>query len=733
MEWNGKGWKLTTSADELVLDIFERTKIFTQTKLSTIIIRRWLLSSHKFLGFGSARIIDTRTGYEIKLRGLSRLEQRKLESEISTILIEYDLNSSTSWKQNLDNLINSAVNNLQPISESSRNLIKSSKPSDLTEQRLRSHKRTPEIMAALSGLQVDYNELINKTNKQIQIVVDLNSVDSWNGKLNELINNAKRNLELIKDKEREEIKSSKPSNEIFTHLSSLLHSDPSNKEAEKAVEILNTDIDKLIDTTNEFIQMTLDVNYVASWKKELDALTKGAMKNLRWISQEITEKIASEKPSGDLLERLKSYSSTSKTVKAISDLKIDVEQLILNTNQKVLKQEKRERKRFFDTIEQSPLTNEQAEAVISYDNRVQVIASAGSGKTSVMVARTAYAIDKGFVKPNRVLLLAFNKDAAVELEQRINQRLSVAGIPSDGINASTFHALGLGIIAHASGKKPRVAPWVQNNQDIKEILKIVDQLRDADEEFRLEWDMFRLVWGRPVDDQNPDGGVRDGYDKQKGRTGFKTNDGKVVKSHGERLICNWLWFRGVRYSYEKPFFIDTASVQHSQYHPDFYYPDIDSWHEHWGIDENGRASAEMERKDYLESMKWKRKQHQDYSSKPLIETYFYEVVKKLNFSPLEDALESRGIVLDHDPQREPEANMVLDNTDLASLILTFMRHVKSNQFSKTDVETLSKDNRTIKFLKIFWPIFDMWNQNLRNDNYVDFEDMLAKAADALER
>ncbi len=34
------------------------------------------------------------------------------------------------------------------------------------------------------------------------------------------------------------------------------------------------------------------------------------------------------------------------------------------------------------------------------DNRVQVVASAGSGKTSVMVARAAYAVMRGFVPPD---------------------------------------------------------------------------------------------------------------------------------------------------------------------------------------------------------------------------------------------------------------------------------------------------------------------------------------------
>ena len=40
------------------------------------------------------------------------------------------------------------------------------------------------------------------------------------------------------------------------------------------------------------------------------------------------------------------------------------------------------RRPFFDTIERTPLSDEQARAVVCFDNRVQVLAAAGSGKTS---------------------------------------------------------------------------------------------------------------------------------------------------------------------------------------------------------------------------------------------------------------------------------------------------------------------------------------------------------------
>ena len=74
-------------------------------------------------------------------------------------------------------------------------------------------------------------------------------------------------------------------------------------------------------------------------------------------------------------------------------------------------------KELFDRVEKQPLSEEQARAVICFDNRVQVVASAGSGKTSTMVAKAAYALHREFVSPDKIVMLAFNKSAAEELKE----------------------------------------------------------------------------------------------------------------------------------------------------------------------------------------------------------------------------------------------------------------------------------------------------------------------------
>ena len=63
---------------------------------------------------------------------------------------------------------------------------------------------------------------------------------------------------------------------------------------------------------------------------------------------------------------------------------------------------------FFDTIESNPLTELQRQAVILNERRNLVVAGAGSGKTSVIVAKAGYLVKSGFCRPEELLLLAFN-------------------------------------------------------------------------------------------------------------------------------------------------------------------------------------------------------------------------------------------------------------------------------------------------------------------------------------
>ncbi|MDQ6436346.1 UvrD-helicase domain-containing protein [Mesorhizobium sp. LHD-90] len=140
-------------------------------------------------------------------------------------------------------------------------------------------------------------------------------------------------------------------------------------------------------------------------------------------------------------------------------------------------------KPLFDSVEKNPLTDEQINACICMDNSVQIVAAAGSGKTSTMVAKAGYALHQKLVKGSQVVMLAFNTDAAQELRDRVKARLADFEDVGD-ITIKTFSAFGLHVIATASGEKPSLAPWLdQSGQDVEMIGKIIKDLSDRDQSF----------------------------------------------------------------------------------------------------------------------------------------------------------------------------------------------------------------------------------------------------------
>ncbi|WP_067736131.1 UvrD-helicase domain-containing protein [Novosphingobium naphthalenivorans] len=252
-----------------------------------------------------------------------------------------------------------------------------------------------------------------------------------------------------------------------------------------------------------------------------------------------------------------------------------------------LAQQKERLKPFFDTVERNPLTDDQMDGCICMDDAVQIVAAAGSGKTSTMVARVGYALHEGLVKPDQILVLAFNRAVAEELQSRINARL--AGLDGvDAVTVKTFNAFGLSVIGKATGRKPSLAEWAEPGRDGTMIVEIIDDLRSSDDKFRHDWDLFRTVFGRDIGSWNEPAQANAYRD---GRRGILTANGEIVKSEEERMIADWLFYHGVRYEYERPYEHDTATEHHRQYRPDFFYPEIDLYHEHFALDEKGQAPA----------------------------------------------------------------------------------------------------------------------------------------------
>ncbi|WP_342755171.1 DNA helicase IV [Pantoea sp. MBD-2R] len=107
---------------------------------------------------------------------------------------------------------------------------------------------------------------------------------------------------------------------------------------------------------------------------------------------------------------------------------------------------------FFTKVESSPLNTSQAKAIVNGEDVVLVLAGAGSGKTSVLIARAGWLMMRKQASAEQILLLAFSRQAAEEMNGRIKARLDTGGI-----EARTFHSLALSIIQQASNKSPVIS------------------------------------------------------------------------------------------------------------------------------------------------------------------------------------------------------------------------------------------------------------------------------------
>lgn len=465
----------------------------------------------------------------------------------------------------------------------------------------------------------------------------------------------------------------------------------------------------------------------------------------RWFTTELTQELQARRPSSDIpWHAVNQALAEPDVVAAIGERMAsvratmawwqrDLASHVADRNAAHMQRELQDCKELFDQVEKMPLTDEQRRAVVCMDSRVLTVAAAGSGKTSTMVAKAAYAVHRNLFPKDAIVLLAFNQKAAAELGTRVKAAFERVGLDASGIATMTFHKLGSDIIGQANQRKRRVAPWIEND-GVAKLGELIRRLRDADAEFGTTWDLFRFVFSRDVPRSNVEVPHEDWIGE---KTGFRTVRGtEVVKSLQELTIANWLYFNGVEYVYESAYEVDTATSTHSQYRPDFFYPGLKLYHEHFALDADGRAPPQFP--GYVAQAEWKRNLHRQHGTE-LIETRSAQFYDGSVFTALAKELTARGVALDPNPYRPVADFTVLEDEALTKLLRTFLTHAKSNALSIAQLrENLSKAPaecfryRHEMFLNLYAKVRGAWDEALEDGDAIDFEDMLIQSSDHLE-
>lgn len=199
------------------------------------------------------------------------------------------------------------------------------------------------------------------------------------------------------------------------------------------------------------------------------------------------------------------------------------------------------------TLDQK-LDAEQALAVASQGN-IRVTARAGSGKTRTLVARAAFLVLHCGVPAHQILLLAFNKAAAGEMDRRLKEHFP------EGVErpfAMTFHALAWatvhpdGTIMGDSETNPVLSQFVQSI--IYELLNSpegVKRLRRAMlAKYESSWASIEKLGL---------GGGKEGYFRNLSERSHQTYKGDLVDSPAHQVIANTLYANGVKYHYGRDY------------------------------------------------------------------------------------------------------------------------------------------------------------------------------------
>ena len=385
----------------------------------------------------------------------------------------------------------------------------------------------------------------------------------------------------------------------------------------------------------------------------------------------------------------------------------------------------------FDRIEARPLTDEQRKAVVVDEMRNLVVAAAGSGKTSVIVAKAGWLVRRGYRKPSELLLLAFARDARNEMEERIRARLGMSA--AKGVTIRTFHSLGMAIIGEAEGRRPALARTAESDRALFDMLKrvVAELLADgALSETLLEWFQDRFAPYKSAH-EFPNWGAYWNYIR---RFEIRSLKGDEVRSYEECEIANFLYLNGVAYEYEAPYEHKTATAEKRQYKPDFFLPDHGIYIEHFGLDAEGNTAPFVDREKYLEEMAWKRRVHGEHGT-VLIETFTRDSAEGQLIRNLKKTLVAHGVVLTPLPREQVFA--VLEDQrridPFIRVLATFLQHFKGSRLSLEEVaqraRSLDDEGRAAAFVTVFGPIFERYQETLARAGEIDFHDMINRATE----
>lgn len=385
--------------------------------------------------------------------------------------------------------------------------------------------------------------------------------------------------------------------------------------------------------------------------------------------------------------------------------------------------------KYFNKAE-TRVTKEQAIALAEDHPDILIKARAGSGKTRVLACKTALLIDRYKINPDKVLVLAFNKKAALEIRNRIRR---VFGIESFE-NTRTFHSLAYQLVRfngeilfdnQGEFSRPALTTFVQ---------EILRSLWSPEIQSKL-YRMFR----KEMQSLEQSGGLLSdpdylAYIRNKRDI---TLCGDRVKSAGEKYIADYLFEHDIPYFYERVEFWSGHS-----YRPDFtlFQETGQVVIEFWGIDEKDPKKSlpkgwSITWDQYYFEMQKKRRYWKEKGI-PLVELSIADTrYGRDHFERiLEEKLAEASVIKARLNQKDLEKKVIRFQKDrMTELFVQFIQRAKKQMWSIEEVQKKvhayqTSDDRVKLFLALGCQVYSAYQRKLEDTKSIDFDDLIAQAS-----
>ena len=381
---------------------------------------------------------------------------------------------------------------------------------------------------------------------------------------------------------------------------------------------------------------------------------------------------------------------------------------------------------YFDTVLSHPLDPQQREAIVSLEDNVLVISSAGSGKTMTTVGKVRYLIDVQRVDPSKILLITFTRKAAESLSERLGERK---------LKCRTFHKLALDIIGESTGEKPTITPPDFSAQ-------VYHKLMDEDPDFHSAISDYIVRARYTMRDQFEYETMQE-YMQDRQKHGiqafYKDMDGRPVfcKSDEECKICDFLGSRGIKFRYEEKYEFSTVDSEYRQYCPDFsiYIPGPDGelrriYLEHFAVNEYGHCPLWFTPEDeskYQQGIIWKRDMHK-HKGTILLETSSADFHQGIVFKKLSAKLLKLGAVFVKSTYGSISRELERQEENILAMLTSFNFLLKSRDRSLSDVRKQVVDGSDLIMMDdIVAPFVKAYRQMEEDNKEIDFTDSIIQA------